>query len=138
MSRAKLELRWRPLALADREAIMMFIAQDNVTTAIELDMQFEEKAEIARQRPAAYRAGRMKGTRELVVRSGYVMVYRVLPDAVEFLRVLNTAQQWPSASDIPAYEPDDGPLGPQQLAGVRKTARRKAPTGKVISTKKLL
>lgn len=28
---------------------MTFIAQDNVTAAIELDMLFEEKAEIARQ-----------------------------------------------------------------------------------------
>ena len=74
---------------------MTFIAQDNVTAAIQLDMQFEEKAEIARQRPTLYRTGRVKGTRELIVRPSYVMVYRVLPDAVEFLRVLNTAQKWP-------------------------------------------
>lgn len=136
MSRAQLELRWRPLALADRDAIMMFIAQDNVTAAIELDMQFEEKAEIARQRPTLYRAGRVKGTRELVVLPSYVMVYRVLPDAVEFLRVLNTAQQWPSA-DIPAYEPDDA-LSPQQTAAVRKAAKRKAATARAISRKKPL
>jgi plasmid stabilization system protein ParE len=42
------------MALTDREAIMRFIAQDNVNAAIELDMQFEEKAEIARQRPTLY------------------------------------------------------------------------------------
>ncbi len=83
------------MALADRDAIMTFIAQDNVTAAIQLDMQFEEKAEIARQRPTLYRTGRVKGTRELVVRPSCVMVDRVLPDAVEFLRVLNTAQKWP-------------------------------------------
>lgn len=74
---------------------MTFIAQDNVTAAIQLEMQFEEKAEIARQRPTLYRTGRVKGTRELIVRPSCVMVYRVLPDAVEFLRVLNTAQKWP-------------------------------------------
>jgi toxin ParE1/3/4 len=84
------------MALADREAIMTFIAADNVTAAIELDMLFEEKAEIARERPTLYKAGRVKGTRELVVRPNYVMVYRVLPDAVEFLRVLHAAQQWPA------------------------------------------
>lgn len=83
------------MALADREAIMSFIAADNVTAAIELDMLFEEKAEIARQRPTLYRTGRMKGTRELVVQPNYVMVYRVLADAVEILRVLHATQQWP-------------------------------------------
>jgi addiction module RelE/StbE family toxin len=138
LSRAQLELRWRPLALADREAIMTFIAQDNITPAIELDMLFEEKAEIARQRPTLYKAGRVKGTRELVVRPTYVMVYRVLPDAVEVLRVLNTAQQWPSVEVGPAYEPDDGPLTSQQLDDVRKAAKRRAPTGNVVSRKRLL
>lgn len=117
---------------------MTFIAQDNITAAIELDMLFEEKAEIARQRPTLYKAGRVKGTRELVVRPTYVMVYRVLPDAVEILRVLNTAQQWPSVEAGLAYEPDDGPLTPQQLDDVRKAAKRRAPTGKAVSKKKLL
>lgn len=83
------------MALADREAIMSFIAADNVTAAVELDLEFEAKAEIARQRPTLYKAGRVKGTRELVVRPNDVMVYRVLADAVEILRVLHVAQQWP-------------------------------------------
>lgn len=82
------------MALADREAIMSFVAQDNVAAAIDLDLAFEAKAEIARQRPGLYRAGRFKGTRELVVGPSYVMVYRVLPDAVEVLRVLHVSQQW--------------------------------------------
>lgn len=84
------------MALADREAILNHIAADNLTAAIELDMEFDAKAEIARQRPALYKAGRVKGTRELVVRTSCVMVYRVLPEAVEFLRVLHAAQQWPA------------------------------------------
>jgi toxin ParE1/3/4 len=85
------------MALADREAILNYIAEDNVEAAIKLDEEFEDKAEIARQRPTIYKAGRVKGTRELVVRPNYVMVYRVTPDAVEFLRVLHAAQQWPAA-----------------------------------------
>jgi hypothetical protein len=39
------------MALADREAILEYIAQDNGTAAIELDEEFEAKAEVARQRP---------------------------------------------------------------------------------------
>jgi addiction module RelE/StbE family toxin len=97
LSRGELQLRWRPMALADREAILNYIAEDNVEAAIKLDEEFEAKAEIARQRPTLYKAGRVKGTRELVVRPNYVMVYRLLPDAVEVLRVLHATQQWPAA-----------------------------------------
>ena len=88
------------MALADREAILQYIAQDNITAAIQLDQEFEAKAEIARQRPTPYKEGRVKGTRELVVRPNYVMVYRVLPDAVEFLRVLHATQQWPAQKSL--------------------------------------
>jgi len=43
--------------LADRDAIMDDIAGDNPAVAVELDDAFEEKAELARQRPALNRAG---------------------------------------------------------------------------------
>ncbi len=88
-------LTWRPRALADRDDIMVYIAQDNPTAAIDLDLEFEAKAENARLRPKLYKAGRVKGTREIVVRPNYVMVYRVTGDVVEVLRVLHAAQQWP-------------------------------------------
>lgn len=88
-------LIWRPMALADRDAIMVYIAQDNPMAAIDLDLEFEAKAESARMRPKLYKTGRVKGTREIVVRPNYVMVYRVNGDVVEVLRVLHAAQQWP-------------------------------------------
>jgi toxin ParE1/3/4 len=88
-------LQWRPLGVADRVAIMDYIAQDNPAAAIDLDDEFEAKAEQARQRPTLYKPGRIKGTREIVVRPNYVIVYRVAGDAVEVLRVLNAAQRWP-------------------------------------------
>ncbi len=82
------------MAIGDRDAIMVYIAQDNPTAAIDLDLEFEAKAESARQRPKLYKAGRVKGTREIVVRPNYVMVYRVTGNLVEVLRVLHAAQQW--------------------------------------------
>ena len=88
-------LTWRPMALLDRETIMGHIALDNPAAAIDLDQDFEAKAENARQRPKLYKAGRVKGTREIVVRPNYVMVYRVTGDLVEVLRILHAAQQWP-------------------------------------------
>ena len=83
------------MALADRDDIMVYIAQDNPAAAIDLDLEFDAKAENARLRPKLYKAGRVKGTREVVVRPNCVMVYRVNGDMVEVLRVLHAAQQWP-------------------------------------------
>jgi addiction module RelE/StbE family toxin len=83
------------MALADRDAIMVYIAQDNPAAAIDLDLEFEAKAENARLRPKLHKAGRVKGTREIVVRPNDVMVYRITGDLVEMLRVLHAAQQWP-------------------------------------------
>jgi toxin ParE1/3/4 len=74
---------------------MVHIAQDDPTAAINLDLEFEAKAESARLRPKLYKAGRVKGTREIVVRPNCVMVYRVVGDVVDVLRVLHAAQQWP-------------------------------------------
>ena len=88
-------LTWRPMALADRDDIMAYIAQDNPVAASELDLEFEAKGESARLRPKLYKAGRVKGTREIVVRPNYVLIYRVIDDVVEVLRVLHAAQQWP-------------------------------------------
>nr|RNF72824.1 type II toxin-antitoxin system RelE/ParE family toxin [Acidithiobacillus sulfuriphilus] len=87
------------MALEDREAIMDYIAQDNPAAAVELDDEFEAKAEQAREQPKLYRAGRMKGTREIVVRPNYMMVYRIEDDTVTVLRVLHAAQKWPKKED---------------------------------------
>jgi addiction module RelE/StbE family toxin len=83
------------MALTDREAIMIYVAQDNPAAAIDLDLEFESKAENARLRPKLYKPGRVSGTREIVVRPNYVMVYRVLGEVVEVLRVLHAAEKWP-------------------------------------------
>ena len=90
---------WLPIAEADRESIFDYIAQNNPGAALALDEEFQAKAEQARQRPTLYKSGRVKGTREIVVRPNYVMVYRVEDDGCTLcvLRVLHAAQQWPPA-----------------------------------------
>ncbi|EPJ8754555.1 type II toxin-antitoxin system RelE/ParE family toxin [Pseudomonas putida] len=39
--------------------------------------------------------GRYPGTREIVVRPNYVMIYRVVDNRVEIIRILHARQQWP-------------------------------------------
>ncbi|HEV7777589.1 MAG TPA: type II toxin-antitoxin system RelE/ParE family toxin [Luteibacter sp.] len=88
-------LAWMPKAMTDREAIMAYIARDNPAAAMALDDEFEARAERARLHPTIYKQGRVRGTREIVVRPNYVMIYRIGDDAVIILRVLHTALSWP-------------------------------------------
>jgi len=90
-----LKLVWKPLALADREQIMDYIAQDAPLAALELDELIELKAEQLLERPQLYRPGRKRGTREMVVHPHYIVIYRMSKDLVEILRVKHSARQWP-------------------------------------------
>ncbi|XJG73346.1 type II toxin-antitoxin system RelE/ParE family toxin [Escherichia coli] len=89
-----MRLEWKPMSLSDREQIMEYISKDNPLAAIALDNQFEAIAEQACERPEMYRAGRVAGTHEAVVRPHYVLVYQVEGDTLSVLRVLHTALQW--------------------------------------------
>lgn len=94
-----MKVLWRPAARADRDAIFDYIARDSAGAALKLDEDFQQKAAAAAQRPTLYRPGRMRDTREVVVRSNYVMIYRIEDEGIEILRVLHVAQQWPTAAD---------------------------------------
>ena len=63
--------------------------------ALALVTEIEEKAERLREQPKLYRPGRVRGTREMVVRPNYVVVYSESMIAVTILRVLHAAQMWP-------------------------------------------
>jgi addiction module RelE/StbE family toxin len=86
---------WRPTATSDRRKIIAYIAEDSPKAAIELGDLFIQKAAQLDQFPMQGRIGRVKGTRELVVHPNYILIYRILPQTVEILRVKHTAQHWP-------------------------------------------
>lgn len=90
-----IRLVWRPLAYEDRASIMEYIAQDNPVAALELDEDIEAKTNALIDHPKLYKPGRLKGTRELVIRPNYVVIYRESKTDVAILRVLHAAQQWP-------------------------------------------
>ncbi|MGV3346231.1 type II toxin-antitoxin system RelE/ParE family toxin [Enterobacteriaceae bacterium LUAb1] len=60
------------------------------------DIQIDP-VEIAARNPKLYKAGRVRGTREIVVRPNYVIICRMEDEnnTVTVLRVLHAAQQWP-------------------------------------------
>lgn len=90
-------LEWREAARADLLAIVDYISDDNPDAAQRLKDDIEAKAEKLPERPKLYRAGRVPGTREMVVRSNYLVIYTEDARAVTILRVLHAAQQWPPA-----------------------------------------
>ncbi len=47
------------------------------------------------EHPQLYRMGRVKGTREMIVRPNYIVVYTEDPHSVTVQRVLHSAQKWP-------------------------------------------
>ena len=70
-------LRWSETARADLLDIIDHISKDDL------------------KHPRMYKAGRAAGTREMVVRANYIVVYAQSAEAVLVLRVLHAARQWP-------------------------------------------
>jgi toxin ParE1/3/4 len=86
---------WRPTAIADRKKITAYIAQDNPQAAIEMGDMLFEKAQLLDEHPKLGRVGRVKGTRELVAHPNYILIYRIVGEVAEVLRVKHAAQKWP-------------------------------------------
>ena len=89
------DLEWKATAIADLLAIVDYISDDNPDAAQALKDEIETKTSRLPENPQMYRGGRVDGTREMVVRPNYIVVYAESSDVVRILRVLHPAQQWP-------------------------------------------
>ncbi len=88
-------LEWRETAVGDLLSIIDYIADDNLDAAQALKHEIEEKTARLLENPRMFREGRVTGTREMVVRPNYLVVYKETPDTITILRVLHAAQEWP-------------------------------------------
>jgi toxin ParE1/3/4 len=87
---------WRRAALNDLEAVREFIAQENPQAATRVHSAIRAAVDPLANYPNLGRAGRVDGTRELIVVDlPYIVVYRVVQDQVRILSVLHTSRQWP-------------------------------------------
>lgn len=88
---------WSRAAIRDLVHAREYIGLENQKAAREIASRIVEASERIIQFPEVGRAGRVNGTRELVV-SGtqYLIIYRLKKNAVHFLRVLHARQKWPS------------------------------------------
>jgi plasmid stabilization system protein ParE len=76
------------------EEVHDYIAADNEDLAIETVERILAGVEALGRHPQLGRAGRVRGTRELIVGT-YLIAYRLVRDAVEIHSVLHGARRWP-------------------------------------------
>jgi len=76
-------------------AIVDYISDDNPDAALALMAEIQGKVAQLPAHPKRCRPGRVEGTRELVVRPNYIVVYAETAATVTVLRVLHAAQMWP-------------------------------------------
>ncbi|WP_134016981.1 type II toxin-antitoxin system RelE/ParE family toxin [Litoreibacter halocynthiae] len=89
------DLEWKATAIADLLAIIDYISDDNPDAAQALKDEIEAKTSRLPEHPQMHRVGRVDGTREMVVRPNYIVIYADEPSSIVILRVLHAAQQWP-------------------------------------------
>jgi len=92
---------WTPEAEQDRDDVWDYIATDNVAAAARMDGLFSEVVAQLAGFPLMGRAGKIAGTRELILHESYRLVYEVDGETVWVLALIHTARQWPPIRDEP-------------------------------------
>lgn len=92
----KPQLEWRRQASDDLADLVGYIADDNPDAAQALKDEIEAKAAKLPEHPRLYKLSlRVKGMREMVVRSNYIVLYRETAQRVEVVNVFHARQHWP-------------------------------------------
>jgi toxin ParE1/3/4 len=84
-------LKWTKTALSNLGSIADFIAKDNPLRATSFAQELRDKTGQLVHFPGMGRAGRVPGTRELVLHKNYLAIYRVKGANIEILRIHHVA-----------------------------------------------
>lgn len=91
-----MEIVWSESAEKDLDAIVNYIADDNLHAALEVDELVREAVNGLAKFPRKGKPGRVSGTRELIPHPNYVLVYQFTEERVQVIAVLHTSRQWPA------------------------------------------
>jgi toxin ParE1/3/4 len=86
-------IRWTRAALQSVDEIAAYIAKDNPARASSFVLELQDAVAKLQRHPGMGRAGRVVGTRELVLHKNYIAIYRVRGDDVEILRLHHAARK---------------------------------------------
>jgi toxin ParE1/3/4 len=90
------KIRWTRLARKDIDTAYEYVADDGAGEADQFLERIQQAAAILVRHPTAGRAGRIPGTRELVVPgTPWILPYRIRRGFVDVLGVIHGARKWP-------------------------------------------
>ncbi len=91
-----MQVRWLRNAVRNLDHAADYIARDDPAAGLRMADRVRAAVDRLRDHPALGKAGRVPGTRELVVPgTPFLVAYRVRRDSVVIVRVLHGAQRWP-------------------------------------------
>jgi len=89
-----LRIRWFRQPLLDLDQIETYIAEDSPSTALEVVVKIIKAVSLLGAHQGIGRAGRVPGTKELIVPGlSYIVPYRVKDGEVQVLRVYHTSRK---------------------------------------------
>ena len=88
---------WSPEAIEDLAALRTYIEANDPEAAQRTARHIIENIEtLLANHPAMGRAGRVPGTRELVIPgTPFIVPYRVIGNSIQILRIFHGARRWP-------------------------------------------
>ena len=86
-------LKWTPAALRSVDEAAGFISKDNPIRATTFVQELKDAMTRLQVHPGMGRAGRVPGTRELVLHKNHIAIYRVRGDDLEILRLHHVARK---------------------------------------------
>ena len=94
-----MKIAWSPEAIDDLVSLRAYIAEDNPAAARRTVQHLVESIEqLLPDNPRIGRAGRVPGTRELVIpKTPYIVPYRIQRATIQILRVYHAARRWPDS-----------------------------------------
>ena len=88
--------RWSREALDDRKQLVRYIAERDLTAAFGQDDRISEAMALLAIYPLLGKAGRLRGSRELVIPgTRFIAVYRLEDGQPLILRLVHQSQDWP-------------------------------------------
>jgi toxin ParE1/3/4 len=91
-----MQIRWSATAAEDLFAIVEYIRKENPPASQRVAKAIYENIGSLSLYPNRGRVGRVEGTRELPVPSlPFIVVYRMVQDAIEIAGIIHGAQRWP-------------------------------------------
>ncbi len=91
-----MQIKWLRIALEDIDEIAEYIKKDNPAAAQRVVEIIYNSVNVLSVNPQIGRSGRVAGTRELILREvPFIVPYRIHEEAIEILRVLHAAREWP-------------------------------------------